>query len=61
LKGRHSDLPWTAIAGFRNVLVHDYLGISLSRVWDITQRDLPALRAAVILMLAETEFRGPTG
>jgi uncharacterized protein with HEPN domain len=61
LKGRHSDLPWTAIAGFRNVLVHDYLGISLSRVWDITQRDLPALRAAVILMLAETESRGTTG
>jgi len=61
LKGRHPDLPWTAIAGFRNVLVHDYLGISLSRVWDITQRDLPALRAAVVLMLAETESRGTTG
>ena len=61
LKDRHPDLPWTAIAGFRNVLVHDYLGISLSRVWDITQRDLPTLRAAVVLMLAETESRGPTG
>jgi uncharacterized protein with HEPN domain len=61
LQGRHPDLPWAAIAGFRNVLVHDYLGISLSRVWDITQRDLPALRAAVILMLAETESRGTTG
>ena len=61
LKGRHPDLPWAAIAGFRNVLVHDYLGISLSRVWDITQRDLPALRAAVVLILAEMDARGPTG
>ena len=60
-KAHHPDLPWTAIAGFRNVLVHDYLGISLSRVWDITQRDLPALRTAVVLMLAETEPRDPTG
>lgn len=60
LKGRYSDLPWMAIAGFRNVLVHDYLGISLSRVWDITQRDLPALRAAIVLMLTETESNGPT-
>ncbi len=60
LKGRHPDMPWTAIAGFRNILVHDYLGVSLSRVWDVTQRDLPALRAAVILMLAETEGRSPT-
>jgi uncharacterized protein with HEPN domain len=32
LKERNSEVPWTAIAGFRNVLVHDYLGISLSRV-----------------------------
>jgi uncharacterized protein with HEPN domain len=38
----------------------DYLGISLSRVWDITQRDLPALRAAVVPMLAELDTRGPT-
>lgn len=60
LKGRHSDLPWTAIAGFRNVLVHDYLGISLSRVWDIIQRDLPALRAAIVVMLSEAESNGPT-
>ncbi len=30
LKGRHPDMPWRAIAGFRNVLVHDYLGINLS-------------------------------
>jgi uncharacterized protein with HEPN domain len=61
LKGRHPDMPWRAIAGFRNVLVHDYLGINLSRVWDVIQRDLPALRAAVVLMLAETEGRGATG
>jgi uncharacterized protein with HEPN domain len=32
LKDRHPELPWAAIAGFRNILVHDYLGISLSRV-----------------------------
>jgi hypothetical protein len=38
----------------------DYLGISLSRVRDITERDLPALRAAVVLMPAEMDTRGPT-
>ena len=31
-------------AGFRNVLVHDYLGISLERVWGIVSDDLPVLR-----------------
>lgn len=49
--------------GYRGVpecVCHDYLGINLSRVWDITQRDLPALRAAIVLMLSETESNGPT-
>jgi uncharacterized protein with HEPN domain len=30
-KGCYPDLPWSAIAGLRNVLVHDYLGINLSQ------------------------------
>ncbi len=30
-----------------------YLGISLSRIWDVIQRDLPGLRSAVEAMLRE--------
>jgi len=51
LKAQHPEIPWVAIAGFRNVLVHDYLGISLSRIWEVIERDLPALSAAVTSML----------
>ena len=53
LKERHPEIPWTAITGFRNVLVHDYLGLSLERVWSILERDLPPLRLAVETMLGE--------
>ncbi len=53
LKEKQPEDPWEDIAGFRNVLVHDYLGISLSRIWDVVQRDLPALRPAVEAMLHE--------
>lgn len=35
LKASHPDTPWRAIAGLSNVLVHDYLGIKLERVWRI--------------------------
>ncbi len=41
LKNRYSEIPWSDLAGFRNVLVHDYLGLNLSRIWDIIERDLP--------------------
>ena len=27
VKATESDFPWRAIAGFRNVIVHEYLGI----------------------------------
>ncbi len=44
---RHTEGGSVVFARFRNVLVHDYLGISLERVWDVVERDLPVLRAAV--------------
>jgi len=43
LKNRETGVPWRDIAGFRNVLVHDYLGLNLSRVWNIVEHDLPDL------------------
>jgi len=47
LKDSHPEVGWDGIAGFRNVLVHDYLGINLDRVWQIIENDLPAFRAAI--------------
>jgi uncharacterized protein with HEPN domain len=47
LKEAHPEVPWESISGFRNVLVHDYLGIRLERIWEIIERDLPAFRAAL--------------
>jgi len=43
LKSLHPEIDWRAIAGFRNVLVHDYLGINLERVWEIVSVHLPVL------------------
>jgi uncharacterized protein with HEPN domain len=53
LKDAHPEVLWKGIAGFRNVLVHDYLGIKLGRVWEIIERDLPTLRTAVEAMKRE--------
>ena len=34
-----------------HLLVHDYLGVDLEKVWNIVQNDLPALKIAVSEML----------
>ena len=46
-KSASPSIDWRAISGFRNVLTHNYLGIDLDQVWNIVQRDVPALKAAV--------------
>jgi uncharacterized protein with HEPN domain len=51
-KAQHPGIPWPSISGFRNVLVHNYLGIDLEQVWTIIIRDLPPLKAAVSAMLS---------
>ena len=55
LKTTEPEIEWRRIAAFRNVLVHDYLGIDLEIVWEVAQRDLPKLRQAIVSMLSIEE------
>ncbi|MDV3002430.1 MAG: hypothetical protein N5P05_004085 (plasmid) [Chroococcopsis gigantea SAG 12.99] len=48
LKAKAPNIDWRALAGFRNILVHDYLGgIDLERVWAAVDIYLPELEVAV--------------
>lgn len=55
-KADYPDIPWREISGFRNILVHNYLGtidpLTVARVID---EHLPTLEACVRTMLAEGE------
>lgn len=51
LKGTHPEIEWGRVAAFRNVLVHNYLGVDLNTVWGIIERDVPALKRAISEML----------
>lgn len=51
LTDTYPAIPWRRIGAFRNVLVHNYLGIDLDTIWDILQRDVPPLKRAVVVML----------
>jgi uncharacterized protein with HEPN domain len=54
-KSRASDIEWRAIAAFRNVAVHDYLGIDLQQIWNIIEMDLPKLRQGIDKLLKDLE------
>lgn len=55
LKAKHSQVDWRILSAFRNVVVHNYLGISLDRVWDIVENDLPALKKNITAILETVE------
>lgn len=54
IKAAHSAIDWRGIAGFRNVLTHNHLGVDVARVWEVTARDLPPLKSEIEVMLNET-------
>jgi uncharacterized protein with HEPN domain len=53
-RGLHPDVPWKRMAGFRDILIHNYMGVDLDEVWNITQRELPSLKGKLEEMLAKT-------
>lgn len=58
LRAQHLDVPWRRIAGLRDVLIHDYMGVDLVAVWEVTQKELPKLKQQVGQILAQ-ETSGP--
>ncbi len=55
LKTEHSEINWRGIAGFRNILVHNYLGVKLDRVWGIVEHDVPELKRNIEALLAHLQ------
>jgi uncharacterized protein with HEPN domain len=40
---KYPDIPWSKMAGMRDVLIHDYMGVDLKTVWKVSIERLPEL------------------
>lgn len=51
----HPQIPWRAVAGLRDVLIHQYEGVDLDRVWNVVVDGLPGLKDAIAKLLPPLE------
>jgi uncharacterized protein with HEPN domain len=51
LRQRHPEIPWPEIVGFRNVVIHEYFGLSWPIIWITATEDVSDLRTRVDAIL----------
>jgi uncharacterized protein with HEPN domain len=47
------EIPWTDIAGLRDLIAHEYFRIEVHRVLEIVERDLPPLEQAISRLIED--------
>ena len=53
LREQYPTIPWRRIAGLRDVLIHNYMGVDLSTVWEVTQQSLPDFKQFITAIIQE--------
>ena len=48
-----SEIPWSDVAGLRDLIAHEYFKIDIERVLAIVERDLPPLEQAIDRLLGK--------
>jgi uncharacterized protein with HEPN domain len=51
-KLKWESINWKNMAGMRDRLIHDYMGVNYSIVWDVAKNKIPELHNQIILVLA---------
>ena len=52
LQAAHPEIPWADLAGFRDVLIHQYFRVDLEIVWALIEQRVAALRGDVARLVA---------
>ncbi|OAN51105.1 hypothetical protein A6A04_16910 [Paramagnetospirillum marisnigri] len=46
-KAAHPEIPWRAMAGIRDRIVHEYFRLNVRRIWEVVTDDLDSLESVL--------------
>ena len=60
IRAAHPAVPWRSLAGMRDKLIHDYIGVSTEVVWKTVVSEIPAVLTALAAVGLPPDERAPS-